>query len=121
MLSKFSFFHRFLNLMSFSSDLVLSTRVNCVVFWRHLGAKFQNLPGTSPLDPIRTLPWTRWGAYSTPQPQLHKAMTFGTIKHNSNSLLISQRPQYSFCANLQLAKCVWAIHQTQTLFQVSPV
>ena len=38
-----------------------------------------------------------------------------------NSPLIALRPQNSSCANLKLAKCVWAIHQTRALFQVSPV
>ena len=53
-LSKFFFFHRFLNLMSFSSDLVFSTRVNGVVFWPHLGtviAKFQDLLRALPPGP----------------------------------------------------------------------
>ena len=31
-------------------------------------AKIQKIQGASPLAPIRALPWTRWGAYSTPIP-----------------------------------------------------
>ena len=61
-------FHRFLNLMSFSSDLVLSARVNGVDFGFILvpyNAKFQDLPGASPSGPHQE---SRWGAYSTLRP-----------------------------------------------------
>ena len=112
MLSKFSFFHSFLNLMSFSSHLVFGTRVNGVVFWPHLGTVKCKISrcsgGFAPWTPNRVLPWTRWGL------QHPRPLVINTTK---NSPLIAQRLQNSLCANLQLAKCVWAIHQIRALFE----
>ena len=74
--------------MCFSSDLVFSTRVSGVVFWPHLGtvnAKFKDLPGVP-------LPGPAGGLTTPPDPQLHKAMTFGhclsCLSHDKTQLKI---------------------------------
>ena len=73
--------------MSFSSSLVLNKRVNGVDFWPHLGTVKCKISRSSggfvPWTPTRTLAWTCWGLTAPSDPQLHKAISFGTIKHNS--------------------------------------
>ena len=113
MLSKFSFFHRFLNLMSLSSDLVFITRVNGVVFWPHLGT----VKCKSRASPPRPT-----GLLTGPlKPSAAKRNDLSCLWHDKTQLkilLLLPKPQNSFCANLQLAECVWAVHQIRALFQV---
>ena len=120
-LSKFSFFHRFLNLMGFSSDFVFSTRVYGVDFWPHLGSVKCKMSRSSGGFSPEASPGLFPGPVRGLQHPRPPAACLWHDKHNSNSPLISQRPQNSFCTNLQLAKCVWAIYKTRALFQVSPV
>ena len=68
--SKFAFFHRFLNWMSFASKLALSTRVIRMAFWPYLGIvkyKFKDLTRASPPGPPPGLYHGSAGAYSAPR------------------------------------------------------
>ena len=77
MLSKFSFFHRFLNLMTFSSDLLFSTGWFLASSRFRKMQNFQIFRGLCPFYPHQGSALDPLGAYSTPDPQLQKTMTLG--------------------------------------------